>query len=898
VADSTERRRKLEDLFTEAGELTGDEQHSFIERETADDPELRGRLLEMLADADAMRLRIADIIDRVAQSAAPQHSWTGRRFGSYRILREIGRGGMGIVFEAVRDDGEYQKRVALKIAPDWREIGLLHERLRHERQIVAQLEHPNIARFLDGGTEEGSPYFAMEYVDGVRITQYAAALELVARIELFRTVCSAVEYAHGNLVVHRDLKPSNILVTQEGVPKLLDFGIAKLASPVEGAAATMPGAMLWTPDYASPEQVRGGAVTTRTDVYSLGLILYELATGARAQKADTSSPLALDRSVCETDPPSANLPRDLDSIIRMAIRKEPERRYASVTALSDDLLRYLQGRPVQARPGTASYRAGKFVRRHSALVALTVLVVVSLAAGAVTTIYEARRADRRFNLVRQLANTFVFDVHDSIANVPGTTEARKRIVKTALVYLEKLREDAAGDASLLRELAGAYERIGDVQGRPTGSNLGDAAGALASYRTAERLLSPLASKHDGLARRQVASVDFKLALLQNGQGNTKESLEKYSQARLISNQLLDQSPRDRELLDLAGEINAGITRTLSGLGDYAGAEDAAQATMEIAQRLVDLDPTSPDYRGNLSVALSGLGRVQVGANRLEEAANSFRDSLKIRERLVEEEPTHSSHRRNLLVGYGQLGDVLGFQTGTNLGDIAGATAAFQKAFELAEGLSRSDPADRTALFDLSSIHLRLGSIEATDANQADLALRHLETSEEINGRLMMEDPKNYRYRSNALFLDVKIGEVLATLHRNQEASERWKLAATTAAALVQGPQPGFQMVLAETHLALLRARSGEARAIEIADSAAREIERPPGFLTPQWNEATIYRDLGEVYFLLGKFPEAAPWFEKSLQRWRDLKASAALENQRRMQVAAVEADLAVCRSKR
>ena len=248
--------QRLEQLFAEAVELPRESQAAFVDRETASDPDLRHQLLALLRyDTDASA-RIAQAIGSAAAAAAAPVNWTGRRFGPYRIIREIGRGGMGMVFEAVRDDDEYRITVALKIAPWWRDLGLLRDRFRYERQILAGLEHPNIARFLDGGTDDGVPYFAMEYVEGCPITEYAErrCLKLRERIELFRQVCSAVEYAHQSLLVHRDLKPGNIFVSEEGVPKLLDFGIAKLLSPFpDEDRNTLTGTAPWTPDFASPE---------------------------------------------------------------------------------------------------------------------------------------------------------------------------------------------------------------------------------------------------------------------------------------------------------------------------------------------------------------------------------------------------------------------------------------------------------------------------------------------------------------------------------------------------------------------------------------------------------------------------------------------------------------------
>src|SRR5580693_9263994 len=254
---------RLEELFAAAADLPRLRQSAFIEQETASDPELRRQLRALLEHDTGAGARIAQAIGGAASAAAKPVNWTGRRVGPYRIIREIGRGGMGMVYRAVRDDDEYRKTVALKIGPWWRDLNLLRDRFRYERQILAGLEHPNIARFLDGGSEDGVPYFAMEYVEGCPITEFAqqSLLKLRERIELFRQVCSAVEYAHQSLLVHRDLKPGNILVNEDG--------------------NTLTGTAPWTPDYASPEQVRGRPITTRTDVYSLGLVLFELLTGAR-----------------------------------------------------------------------------------------------------------------------------------------------------------------------------------------------------------------------------------------------------------------------------------------------------------------------------------------------------------------------------------------------------------------------------------------------------------------------------------------------------------------------------------------------------------------------------------------------------------------------------------------
>ncbi len=391
---------------------------------------------------------------------------TGRRLGAYQIAREIGRGGMGAVYLATRADDEFQKAVAIKIvaAPLGHEA--LLRRFRRERQILAALEHPHIARLLDGGTtEEGLPYLVMEYVEGLRVDQYVRerALSVDDILTLFRHICDAVQFAHRNLVIHRDLKPQNILIAVDGSPRLLDFGIATLVTTDEtDPSPTRTGAPM-TPEYASPEQLRGEHVTTASDVYALGVLLYELLSGERPHDLSSKRTDEAIRHVLETDParPSViaakrgqpllakRLAGDLDAIVMMALRKEPERRYGSAEALSDDLARFQEGRPVVAQGEAASYRARKFVRRHRLGVAAATAIVLTLAGGLAATAWQARvaerarheadsqrvRAERRFSDVRRLANSFLFEFHDAIAPLPGSTPARRLLVTKALEYL-------------------------------------------------------------------------------------------------------------------------------------------------------------------------------------------------------------------------------------------------------------------------------------------------------------------------------------------------------------------------------------------------------------------------------------------------------------------------------
>ena len=394
---------RVQEIFLEAADLCPSERVPFLDVACGGDAGLRLDV-EALLREDAEGVAALDAtIQNAAASLLEEPLLTGARLGPYRVIEEIGRGGMGSVYLAERDDDEYRKRVAIKVVKRGMDTDEVLHRFRHERQILAGLEHPYIARLIDGGTTpDGRPFFVMEYVNGEPIHSYCSShkLNLESRLRLFLRVCEAVSHAHGALVVHRDLKPGNILVTAEGLPKLVDFGVAKLLDSGDdpGLTATIYGGGPLTPEYASPEQVRGLPVTTASDAYALGAILYELLTGTRAQKIDTHTPAEIDRVVCETQPPrpssvARGLNSDLDNIVLMAMRKECERRYQSVEQLSADIVRYLSGRPVTARQDSFTYRARKFMRRHRLAVTAAALLFGSLVAGVVVSMDEARKAE-------------------------------------------------------------------------------------------------------------------------------------------------------------------------------------------------------------------------------------------------------------------------------------------------------------------------------------------------------------------------------------------------------------------------------------------------------------------------------------------------------------------------
>ena len=495
-------QERVEELFAALAECQPEERRAQLAASSGVDTDVRAEVESLLAVAPKARgfLSIAPVPP--PETFKPE-TLLGQHLGPYQIVGELGDGGTSTVFLGERADGQYRQQVAIKLLRYHQGTSSLRSRFDIERHILATLEHPNIARLLDGGTgADGRPYLVMEYVRGVAIDTYCRSrrLPLAAILELFCTVCNAVQYAHQHLVVHRDLKPGNILVTEEGVPKLLDFGIAKLLAPPPmgtEAPVTLAGHVLMTPEFAAPEQVGDAPITTATDVYALGMILFNLLTGQPPYEVggDLATIIRTLREV-EAPPPSsvvqgplrAQLRGDVDNIVLRALRKEPAHRYPSVGQLAEDVERYLTGRAVSATKPTWRYRCGKLIKRNRLGVALSCLSLVTLLAGTVATTWQWRtaqwereRAERRFTELRALANTIVFELPGAIEKLPGSTEVRKRLLDQGVAYLDSLTQERRHDPKLLRELGNAYYKLATVQGNPMQPNVGDRAGALASY---------------------------------------------------------------------------------------------------------------------------------------------------------------------------------------------------------------------------------------------------------------------------------------------------------------------------------------------------------------------------------------------------------------------------------
>src|SRR5262245_4866508 len=480
---------RVEELFHQVVDLPPDTRSRFFAEHGIDD-DTRQQVEALLAFEPGASAFLVRGISIAARRALPHAEPVGLRCGPYRLLEIIGRGGMGAVYLAERVDGEVVNRVAVKLLPPG--AGDPQQaRFLQERQILATITHPNIARLVDAGhLDHGQPFLAMEYVDGQPIDAFAAGLGVRRTVALFLKVCGAVAYLHRHLVVHRDLKPSNILVTGDGEPKLLDFGIAKLLDMATDS--TMTSMRMLTPAYASPEQVAGGKLSTATDIYSLGALLYRLLTGKQTHESEGHSADSIASAIVARDAtrPSKWAPElkgDLDCILLKALRRDPQERYETVEHFTEDLEAFLDSRPVRARAGNVWYRGRKFVRHYWLPVTAAAIVIASLAVGLYVASRERAIAQRRFADVRQLANK-LFDIDAQVSQLAGSAKARQLIVDTSLEYLQRLSADLGGDPDLALEVAKAYILVARVEGVFLEQNLGQMERAERDLQIAARLI--------------------------------------------------------------------------------------------------------------------------------------------------------------------------------------------------------------------------------------------------------------------------------------------------------------------------------------------------------------------------------------------------------------------------
>jgi non-specific serine/threonine protein kinase/serine/threonine-protein kinase len=862
---NAERWQRVKQLLQEAVALDALQRSAFLARECMNDSELRSEVDSLLASHDQAGTGFMETpagqLQSPATAVASAPARVGRRIGAYTILEEIGHGGMGEVYRAVRADGQYTKEVAVKLVRGGFDRASILDRFRNERQILASLDHANIARLLDGGTtDDGIPYLVMELIEGAPVDTYCDAhkLSITLRLQLFRQVCAAVQYAHQRLVIHRDIKPSNVLVTQDGLPKLLDFGIAKILDPTGDAQTTMTQAM--TPEYASPEQIRGEAITTASDVYSLGVVLYQLLTGRSPYPAETRSPHEFARAICETEPgrpstvvlkgqastknqsasltPEAisstregsparlrrRLAGDIDNIVLKALRKEPALRYISVEQLEEDIRRHLEGLPVTASKGSWKYRTAKFVARHKVGVAAAAAVFLALAAGIGATLREAHiarqqaeiakaeraRAEKRFDDVRKLANSLVFEIHDSIQNLPGATPARKLLLDRAVEYLDKLSKDASGDIDLQRELAWGYQRLAAVQGDTTEPNLDQISAAEVSTRKATALFEAVA------------------------RANPRNVTDQLNVAMVYRTQAFADmyTPKGRKEIDLA---------------------------MAVTEPLMQTDGTKVEVKNERAVEYQVLAGSQDAAGDRTQAVESYRKLLALKQDILRTNPEFHGIRRSVA----KASVILGYQL-AHVGSRQEALQLMQTGITDYEALVKAEGTP-DVVRELAASQLRFGEVQLMDGNPK-AARASFAQARAAEARLLKLDPGNTLLQSDlwgleyddgrALGLTGNYAQALAAVRRAAHGFESMHLEGDT------GPGAGpMQIWIGEAQAGM----RNYPEALKSYQKAVTALTKDQGMYDDaRCDLATAYTKIGSALLKMGKLSEASDAYTKAL----------------------------------
>jgi len=777
--------------------------HLFQQAVDLPEGELREELLRVSSGADpevvegVRRLLARDSIVQKAADAAPRLL---PRFGAYQAQEVIGRGGMGTVYRATREDGEVELEAAVKSISSPLFSDILGERFRRERQILAQLRHPNIASFLDSGIgDDGLPFLVMELVSGEPIDRYCNAQKLTIRrrLEIFLKVCTAVDFAHRQLIVHRDIKPNNILVTAAGEPKLLDFGLART---MELSATRQDNPTLYfTPSYASPELLRGSPAAVTDDVFSLGVLLYRILVDTKPIDAPGATPAEIVDAVLHAEPrrPSAivrtmqpaeagtiaeargeaapslrkALEGDLDAIALKAVARATTERYSSVADLAGDISRYLDGRPVAAVAGGAFYATKKFVARHKVPVAAALLVLLTLAAGVAATLVEegeARRqraaAERRFNEARGLARYMMFELQTEIQKLPGSTPVKADMVKHSLDYLDRVAAEKSNDDSLRIDTAEGYSELADVLCHPLRPNLGQAEQARKIYQKAIDLLEPVVARDpkNERARQALAHAQLMLgmSLVYYRKWDEGSKLVRAAETALVA--MAHASPQDLEANRQASMATESLAMAISQRDGYttggnADAVLAARQSVVFAQAALRLKAGDAESMLDLSTAYNRLAVLTQSQDR-PAAAKYFDASLAALDGLPADERVTAYIRNRRSSTLMSMGWNLG-----SMGEFDRGIAALHQARDLIEQLAQEDPQNRAYTRSRGSTYRNLAVIEDYAGRNEDALADYLQAAS-IFKLMLAADPNTPFFRTvladlqaNASLLAIKLG---------------------------------------------------------------------------------------------------------------------------------------------
>lgn len=849
-------------LFHELVELSAGERERVF-RERRIDAELRAEV-ESLLSFDSSK--VEGLTDRVSNAAGDVLRTMGgpelSHCGPYRLVRLLGSGGMGAVYLAERTDGEVQQQVAVKLLradghrPVWR------ERFLRERQLLASLNHPSIVHLIDAGhTGDGRPYLVMEHVEGVPIDVYAAGIGVDDRLKLFLRVCEGVSHAHRRLIIHRDLKPSNILVDASGQPKLLDFGIAKLLDETGDATQTIE--RLLTPNYASPEQLGGAAQTTATDVYSLGAVLYQLLTGVAPRESTPGTPKA---GIAPPSRVNPEVPRDLDFIVRKALRAEPEERYVSVDEFANDIRAALDWRPVQARSGDVWYRTRRFLRRYWVPVAAAMLVMASLSAGLYVANRERAIAERRFAEVRQLANK-LFDIDVQVAQLPGASKTRQLIVDTALEYLQRLTAEVRMDPGLALEVGTAYMRVARVQGVNIATNLGQTDQADQSERKAQALIdSVLASQpanRSALLRSAQIAHDRMILAGARHRGDDALKFAQKSAERL--EQYLSTGNLDAKSDHF--EAQQVIITHINVAARYVAADQFDQA-IRICRRAIDM-ARATNWPAQAGATLMVVALAHRAKGELEEALQAIRESVQI----LQPPAGEQTAGRVLTFGLALVreGQILGEDNAISLNRPEEAVECLRRALEIGGDLARRDANDFTSRLRVFTAGTKLaGILRHTEPGRALEIYDHvLQRLAEARGNA--ETPRNeVRTLAASAYPLQRLGRTAEARKRLDAAFERLRQLKLYPAEQIN---LGSETDEALRALADYEAGTGNVRrAAELCQELLKRVfaggPRPETNLADAVDLSNIYRSAAPLHRRAGQADLAAALEARRLELWQ------------------------------
>jgi tetratricopeptide (TPR) repeat protein len=834
---------RITESFAQALDRPPEERAAFLADLRRRDPDTAAEVASLLEAHD----RPGDFLPDLPTADPPDLA--GHAIGPYRLVRLLGTGGTGAVYLAERSDGAFDRQVAIKVLST--AFVQSRDRFLRERRFLARLDHANVARLLDAGaTADQALYLVMEYIDGVPIDRYCrdGGLAIADRLPLLLQVCAGVAHAHRHLIVHCDIKPENILVTADGVVKLLDFGISRLLDSVASVTRLRPA----TPAYASPEQLGGGPITTSSDVYSLGVLAYVVLTGHGPYTAGgegghdgSRGPFAPETRRASASPGLAPadaraLRGDLDNVLARAIAPEPARRYSSVEQLADDLEAYRRGFPVRARPDTLAYRLTRAVGRHRLPAALVATLVAGLAATTVFSVRQARLAEGRFADLRAFARSIVIDVNDALEPIPGTTAARKLVVATGLQYLDGLNQQGVGNLALREELAAAYLRIGKVQGGSFVPNLGDSEGALASFRKAIAVAG--AADSPVLERLRIEGL---IGIAQLAADPAQARVE-YARAAAAARHRLASDQSDLQALRLLADTYQGEATVANLTNDVAGHRPIAARQVPVRERIWELGRQDTD----LASLARALGQVALA----DEQRGSYADALahleraqSTIERASDEYGRNQILRRGLAEARSRKIPVL-----AAMGRLREAAREAEAVFALLQPLVDSDPLNVPYRVDLSYAYLRLGDVRAAEGRFGEAL--HLQRR-----ALAIRRERAARF-AGFLFVPWELTRGLNAV----------------AAALVQVPQPEFDEA---------QALFAEARAVGLT-----VLERAPSYTQVRVQVAVAEEGLARIASLRpeGSAAERTALRRQSAARWRDVAAHsngdrASLQNAQRIE---------------